>query len=356
MPRSEQKERRFRQTPRRRFGEGDGSARMPRRRARATAAIAACVLLAAVAAGCGAGDGPTVAHVGKGAIGQSAVAHWAHALEHGASLQGLRDERRGTAAQRALGLLIAAQWVDGEAARQGVAPSSDAVSKAVNGRKEANGVSEFEAALHASGQTIGDVELDARSELAAAALAGKLVQRASQITEAEVTSYYEQHHKLFTEGEERQTELIENLPSPAAATALVRRIGTGNAFKKRALKEAVVRTVSGAPAPGDITNLSDAIFAARQGVVSPPTKLNRTWTVFIVRKIVPAKLKPLARVRRDAERRLIAQRHRQLFASFEREYKARWKARTICQRGYVVPKCAQYTGPQPAEESPFPSE
>jgi foldase protein PrsA len=315
------------------------------------------VLLTTCAAACGSGgDGPAVAHVGKTAIGRDTVAHWAHALEHGASLAGLQEERLGTSTQRALGLLIDAQWINGEASRLGMAPSSDAVSKAVTGRKEANGVSEFEAALHASGQTIGDVELEARTELSAAAIGRKLAKQAAQTTAAEVASYYEQHRKLFTEPEERQTELIENLPSPAAATALVQRIGTGDAFKKRAFKEAVTRAASGAPSPGDIPNLSDAIFAAPQGVVSRPTKLNRTWTVFIVRKIVSPRLKSLASVRRQATTRLIAQRHRQLFASFEREYRARWRARTSCKAGYVVPRCAQYSGPQPTEESPFPSE
>jgi foldase protein PrsA len=324
---------------------------------RAIVVTGLCALLAVGPAACGSsGDGPTVAHVGRLTIGRDAVAHWAHVLGQGASIEGLQDERHGTPTQRALGLLIDAQWINGEASRQGVAPSSDSVSKAVTGRKEANGASEFEAALHASGQTVGDVELEVRTELAAAAIGHKLAKQAEQTTEAEVMSYYEQHPRAFTEPEERQTELIENLPSPAAATALVRRIGTGHAFKKRAIKEAVVRAASGAASPGDIPNLSDAIFAAAQGVVSRPTKLNRTWTVFIVRKIVPAKLKPLASVRRQATSQLIAQRHQQLFASFERGYRARWRARTSCKAGYVVPRCVQYGGPQLAEESPFPSE
>jgi hypothetical protein len=316
-----------------------------------------CVLLSSGTAACGSGgDGPAVAHVGKTAIARDDVIHWAHALERGASFAGLQDEGLGTSTQRALGVLIEAQWINGEASRQGVTPSGDAVSKAVAGRKEANGVSEFDAALHASGQTVGDVELEARTELAAAAIGHKLAAQAAQTTAAEVASYYEHHRKLFTEPEERQTELIENLPSPAAASALVRRIGTGDAFKKRAFKEAVVRAASGAPSPGDIPNLSDAIFAAPQGVVSRPTKLNRTWTVFIVRKIVPPRLKPLASVRRQATSRLILQRHQQLFTSFEREYRARWRARTSCTAGYVVPRCAQYSGPQRPEENPFPSE
>jgi foldase protein PrsA len=39
------------------------------------------------------------------------------------------------------------------------------------------------------------------------------------------------------------------------------------------------------------------------------------------------------------------QREQALFDSFSRSFAARWKARTICQAGYVVSNCRQYRGP-----------
>jgi hypothetical protein len=307
-------------------------------------------------ASCGSDSGgPAVAHVGDTTIGRSDVEHWARVVQQGGA-QGLHLEGHGTPIQRALSLLISAQWIKAEAERQGVAPSSKRVDEALTERKEANGASEFEAALHAAGQSLDDVKLEVETELAAAAIGRKLARQAGRFSEAEVMSFYAHNPRLFTTPEERYAELIEHLPSPAAAVALVRRIGTGSQFKKRALKEAVVRAANGAPSPGDIPNLSDAIFAARQGVVSSPTRLNREWTVFIVRKITPAKLEPLARVRRQVVRHLVDSRRRQVATRFESGYKARWRARTNCGHGYVVQKCAQYTGAQTAEESPFPSE
>ncbi len=336
--------------------------RVRRRRAFAVNATArATVTILALSAvgltACGAGSvGPAVVHVGTTSIGKTDVEHWARVVQRGGGFQQLRAGQQGTPRQRALGMLISADWINAEAARQGVAPSGEEVSSAMTERREANGASEFQAALHAAGQTVDDVKLEAKTELAASAIGGKLAKQATQITEPQIISFYARNHRLFIKPEERYAELIEHLPSPSAALALVRRIGTGSGFKKRALKEAVSRAPNGGPSPGDIKNVSDAIFAARQGVVSAPTRLNRDWTVFIVRKITPARLKPLATVRREVVRRLIALRHRQITTSFEKEYKARWTARTNCSPGYVVQKCAQYTGPQAPEESPFPSE
>ncbi len=345
-------------------GRDSGRVTNVSRRRSARAASIPAVLASFVALGlaslwlgaCGGDSSPAVAHVGGATISRATVEHWARVLARGGAGEGLRPPSHGSPAQRALGLLISAAWIDGEAAHQGVEPSKDEIGKGLSERKEANGASEFEAALQATGQTVEDVEVEVRAELAAAALARKLADQAARVSETQIVDFYHRNHLLYTTPETRHTELIEHLPSPAAARALVRRIGTGAAFTERALKEAVVRTITGAPSPGDIPEISNAIFASRTGVVSKPLPLNGRWSVFIVRKIVPAKLKPLAVVRRELIRRLVAQRHREIVASFERELRKRWRAKTSCRRGYVVQKCAQYTGPEVAEESVLPSE
>ncbi len=355
LPRS-QREKRQGRSSRRVTNASRGPSTEPASRVVALVTFVALAPAVLALSACGGDSSPVVARVGDAEISKAAVEHWARALERGAAGEGLRPPQQGSPKQRALGLLISADWIDGEAAREGVAPSGDELDKGLGERKEANGASEFQAALKATGQTVDDVELEVRAELAAAALARKLADQAARVSEAQIVDFYRRNHLLYTTPETRHTDLIEHLPSPAAARALVRKIGTGAAFTKRALKEAVVRTITGAPSPGDIPNISDAIFASRTGVVSKPMPLNGHWTVFVVRKIVPAKLKPLDVVRRELIRRLVAQRHREIVARFERELKTRWTAKTSCRPGYVVQKCAQYAGSQAAEESPLPSE
>lgn len=321
---------------------------------RATGVVAA--LLVVGLAACGADtQGPVVVRVGVAAIGKTTVDHWTRVIQRGGTFEELRGEQHGMPRQRALALLISSDWLMGEAERQGLRASDHAVEQALVERRDANGGSEFEEGLRATGQSVADVKREIGAELAAKAISRGLARRAAEITQPEIVDFYRRNRHLFLVPEERDAELIENLPSPSAATALVNRIGTGPRFSKMALHEALQRNAGGASSTPDIEGVTGAIFTAPRGVVSRPMRLNHAWTVFVVRKIVPATLKPLAKVRSEVVQRLTARRRRQLAAEFNKQYKARWTARTSCRLGYVVQKCAQYAGPLVAEEDLFSS-
>jgi hypothetical protein len=153
----------------------------------------------------------------------------------------------------------------------------------------------------------------------------------------------------------RDVDLIEVLPSRAAAAALVRRIGGGPRFARRAFHEEIARAFGAGSTSHEKLAVIRAIFAARPGTVSRPMRLDGHWTVFVVRKIRPARLKPLAEVRGEILKRLIARRRDRITAQFNRQFKARWSARTSCRTGYVVQGCAQYSGPIAPEENQFAS-
>lgn len=320
--------------------------------ARATVVVA--VLLVAGLAACGADtQGPVVVRVSAARIGKTTVDHWARVIQRGGTLEGLRGEQHGTARQRSLALLISSEWLRGEAERQGLAVSDHAVDLGLAERREANGGSEFEESLHATGKTVADVKLEIGAELAGKAIARRLARRATEITQREIADFYSRNRHLFVVPGEREVELIENLSSPSAATALVNRIGTGRRFSKMALREALKRNTGAASSTPDIEVVTDAIFAAPRGVVSQPMRLNHAWTVFVVRKVTPATLKPLANVRGEIIQRLTTRRRQEITAKFEQEYRVRWTARTSCRPGYVVQGCAQYTGPMVTEEDQF---
>ncbi|HEV7527923.1 MAG TPA: peptidylprolyl isomerase [Solirubrobacteraceae bacterium] len=321
----------------------------------ATAAIAALLVVGIVACG-SSSEGPPVVRVGTDAIGKSVVGHWAHVIQRGGAAQGLRGAQHGAPRQRALSLLISMAWISGEAAREHIVVPARVVNRELAERQEANGKAEFQGELRASGETVADVKREIRAELEATAIRERLTSQGSHVTRAEIVSFYRLHGDLFVVPEERDAELIEDLPSSSAATALVGRIGTGSRFAKRALKEALVRSRGGTSNPQDIQSVTNAIFAARPGVVSKPMRLNHAWTVFLVRKVKPAKPKPLTEVRGEVVQRLTAIRLREITMRFEKEYENRWAARTSCSAGYVVRKCAQYAGKPVAGESPFSGE
>lgn len=291
--------------------------------------------------------------VGRDAIRQATVEHWARVIKRGGTLSGLRRSDQGTARERAVELLISFKWLVDEAERLRLPVSSRSAEAALIERRATNGGAEFEEGLHATGQTIADVKLEIHAELALAAISRSLVKRAARVGEGEIGDFYERNRGMFVVPEARYVDLIETLPSRAAAVALIKRLGSGPRFAKKAFHETIPRGFAVGLRSLEKAAIVHAIFAARQGVVGAPMRLNRRWTVFVVRGTRPARLRPLAQVRREIVRRLVARRRTRITARFDREYKARWTAQTSCRAGYVVRGCTQYPGPTVTEENVF---
>jgi foldase protein PrsA len=303
---------------------------------------------------CGSGaHGPAVVRVGDQAISRASVDHWTGIIERGGTAGSSLAPEKGTARRRALEFLISCQWLIGEAAMQGAPVSDHAVERALVERREANGRAEFEHQLHETGRSVDDASLEARAELAAAAIRQRLSRRADAVGDAQVASFHAHNLRLFRRREVRKVELIENLRSRSAAEALVRRIGSGEAFSKRAYHEELAENTDLSPGTQTKTALVKAIFAARANVVSKPMPLNHAWTVFVVRNIVTATARPLADVRGEVVEKLTALRRQRITAAFAKEYEARWRARTHCRSGYVVQRCAEYSGQMTANADPF---
>jgi hypothetical protein len=200
------------------------------------------------------------------------------------------------------------------------------------------------------------VKLELRAEVALEAVRAALAKRAARVTEGEVVGYYQGNRGLFDIPAERVVDLIELLPSAAAANALVRRLGTGRRFTQASHYHEVVLRVEGIGGESGKAKLVKAIFATEPGVASQPIKLfaawPNSWVVFVVRKKIPPRPQPLAKVRAEIVHRLTLDRERAISASFDQEYRKRI-ARTNCSPGYHAPGCRQYAGALASYEDPF---
>jgi hypothetical protein len=326
------------------------------RNRRRHAAIACSVALACVSillglSSCGGvANDDTVVRVGGLAFSKTTVDHWTSVIEHGGAFSGFRGApRHGTPRQRAITLLISSNWLIDEAAREGVAIPEPVVDEALAERERS---AEFRKHLRATGQRVADVKLELRAELAGEAIREKLAGNAAEFSRRDLVAFYHDNGPMFSSLEVRLTDLVENLPSASAAEALVRRIGRGRRFAKLAYHEQVSRTAGFMRTP-EKEKVVDAIFAARTDVVSRPMMLNGHWAVFVVRKAVPPKVEPLARVHTEVASRLDVARQREIAARFDREYTERLRAMTSCRAGYVAPGCPQFTSPLGAYEDPF---
>jgi hypothetical protein len=284
-------------------------------------------------------------------MSKATVDHWIGVIRREGAFIGLRGEPHGTLKQRALALLITSDWLIGEAARQGVLVSVRMVDEGLANRQRE--ITEFKKYLHETGQTLAGVKLEITAELAAEALRQKLAARAGRLTPREVVSFYHNNPRLFTT-EERITELIEGMPSAAAATALVHRMGSGQRFAELAIHEGVTFDPAVMRTP-EKAQLVNAIFTSRPGVVSRPLLVNRSWAVFVVRQVIPGRIKPLADARAAVLLRLRLRESRELalVREFDSYYTARWEARTSCRPEYIGPGCPQFAGRLGVYEDPF---
>ena len=314
-------------------------------------AVAAMLFCLGILSSCGGLSGDAVVvRIGDTSIRKAAVDHWIAVIKHKGAFSGFRGEPEGSPRRRALALLISSNWLIGEAARQGVGVSEATIGETLRERERED--PGFRKLLRTTGRTLADAKLEMKSELAGEAIREKLAAQASQISRQEVLDYFHANRRQFDTLAERVVDLVENLPSPTAATALVRRIGTGSRFVKLAYHEHVARTPGVLRTP-EKARLVSAIFAARPGVLSRPMPLNGSWTVFVVRSSIPPAPQPFAKVQTEVLRTLDVLRQREVASKFDREYIARWRSKTRCSSGYVGPGCPQAHGLLGSYEDPF---
>jgi hypothetical protein len=315
----------------------------------------AVLVLAALLTACGQGNKRSVvARVGGQPITRAMLDHWTSVVRRGGAFTGFRGEpRRGTPGQRALALLISSDWLIGEAARQGVPVPAEAVDAALAERVSGGQEAGFHEMLRRTGQTVAGVELELRAELALEAIREELTRRAEEVTDSEVTAFYRGNRELFRVPETRLVDIVEGLPSAAAATKLLERIGTGRRFASIAYHKKMALTPGVLAGPENKKRVDHAVFASRPGVVSEPMSLNSGWTVFVVRKVIAARPEPLRKVHGEVLAALTRQREREITSAFQREYARRWIAGTTCRPEYTVPGCAHHADPLGRYENPF---
>ena len=344
--------------------------------ASALAIAAACGVLA-----CGGGQHEAVViKVGGQGVTNAAIAHWMgvmspqHVLpippHYTACVNHERSIKRQASAadlkqtclhqydatrRQVLSFLISSRWLTGEAARQGVAVSKREVQQHLAERQSAYSSSaEFKETLKAIAHTVADLELEIETELASAKIRGKLAQRETPVSAAEVASYYREHVHDYEIPERRFFNIAEALSSERAARKLIAEVnanprGAQAILSGRSLQESYPREPF-SNYIGEKRTIYEAIFKARRDVITQPIHLINAYFLIYVTRIAPAHLLALTQVRASIEKKLTEAHRKETLAGFIASWRKRWIAQTDCSEGYVVQKCRQYTGAKTAEE------
>lgn len=233
--------------------------------------------------------------------------------------------------QQALGTLISARWLVGEAAARGLSASRTEVAKKI------------EAIAQQTPGRLADAELQARAEVARAKLRELVLAAVPKVTQAEVAAYYARHKQLYFVAGRREARFT-NRKTRAEIEKVKREVEAGKSLTSpQQVKVGELFTGASVP-PGLGDPYEEAIDSAKPHTVAGPFKIHHDEWLYEVVKVVPAHQQKLAQVASAIGRKLTVERTQAALAAFDKTLTAQWTARTDCERSYVAPGCRQYRG------------
>jgi foldase protein PrsA len=256
--------------------------------------------------------------------------------------------------QQTMSTLIQTAWVEGEAKKQGVTVNDSAVQQQLAQTKKQSfpTPAAYNKFLKTSGMTAADVVDRIRVQLLAQRITQKVQSGGAQPTEAQVVSYYNKNRAQFQLPERRDLEIILTKTQAQANTAKAAVQG-GTSWKAAAKKYS---TDAASKANGGLLRgvakgqedkaLDQAAFSAKKGVIVGPVKGQFGWYVVRVVSITPPKTTTLAQAKAQIRPLLAQQGGQQKMAAFITDFQKRWKAKTNCRAGYVVPLCKNAPTPK----------
>jgi hypothetical protein len=303
-------------------------------------ALAASALLALGGCG-GAEDGTMVARVGASIITQRALHERMSSI---APEHLVPDPPRYTACishEQSVLLETSGSELEEECQRQYTSLQQRALSSLIGWRWLVGEAEEEHLGLHGS--------LASAAEQAEAALRERLAKQLAPVTQAEVVASYRRNIRRYEHPERRYIDIVERLPSAAAARSALAELASGRNVGEMSIHEVFDRRSLADPQPWKRAILAD-IFSARPGVLVGPRRLNGFYCVFKVTGVTPRRLEPLAAAQTAIKRQLAEEHERVALARFIAAWRKKWLVRTSCRAGYVVQRCRQYQGPRTPED------
>jgi foldase protein PrsA len=258
--------------------------------------------------------------------------------------------------QEVLSFLLSAQWVIEEAKVLGVKVTDAEVKKQFASiiKTQFSKPGEFRRFLSSSGETVSDLLLRVKLNMLSTRIQQKVAKKKGAVTDAQIEKYYNENKARYGTPEKRSVEIILT-KSEAAALKAKQEVQSGKSFASVAKAVSVDPT---SKANGGLLNevvkgqeeqgLDKAIFSASKGVLTGPVKTPFGYYILQVQGIAPGTQQSLSQVRASIKAQLQATTQQEALTKFVKGFKAKWKAKTDCGSGYVVPDCKQYKAPKGA--------
>jgi foldase protein PrsA len=246
--------------------------------------------------------------------------------------------------QQTMALLIQAIWFDKEAEDLGVSVTDRDVERvlAETKRQSFPRRGDYERFLRQSGMTEEDVLFRLRVNELGTRISEKIQRSAGNVTEAQITDYYNRNREQFAVPERRDLEIILTR-TEAQAEEAKRAIEGGTAwaaaarrYSTDALSKGNGGRLAGVARGQQDRALDTAAFNARRGVIVGPVRGQFGWYIVRVTGVTPARQSSLADSREQIRELLRQQNSSRELTEFGREFQDRWARVTNCRREYVI--------------------
>jgi foldase protein PrsA len=287
---------------------------------------AASLVLAALVAGAAparAAESPPVVTVAAPAttmtISAADVHHWlriARATSGGAAFPRRELE------QQVLTLLVKVDWIDGEAAEQGIAVTDAEVRQTFDQERRQSfpRYADYLRFLRQSRQTEADILLRVRNQLLSDRLRDRVIApAAATVTDAQVDAAVQKAGPEIIP-ETRDIRFISARSRAEARRAFAHHRGRLWRYASHAQLG---------------PRLGRAVFRASPGRVIGPVREGRDRIYLKVLRIHPRHVKPLARQRAEIRAVLVSDAQQKALDAFVKAFEAKWRARTTCAPAYT---------------------
>jgi foldase protein PrsA len=256
--------------------------------------------------------------------------------------------------QQVLGFLISSQWVIGEGSSLGVKVSDKEVKKQFETIKAQQfpKAAEFEKFLSTSGQSVSDLLLRVKLNLLSTKIQQKIIKEKSKVTQAQISKYYNENKSRYNVPEKRSVLIIQT-KTEAAAKAAKKEIQSGKSFASVAKSRSIdILSKTKGGLLSEVVKgqqeaaLDKAIFSAAPNKLNGPIKTPLGSYIFEVKSTTPGSAQTLAQASPSIKATLSATQERAVLATFVKEFKAKWKAKTECRAAFTVSDCKGYKAPK----------
>ena len=246
-----------------------------------------------------------------------------------------------------LGLLISFEWIEREAADQGVKVTDAEVDKSFEEQKKQTFPkdADYQKFLKDSGQTEEDVRMRVRLDLLSNKIRDKVIKGKDQVSEQQITDYYNKNKERFAQPERRDLSIVLT-KTEAKANEAKQALEDGESFKSVAKEYSIddASKAQGGKLPAVAQGqqekaFDDAIFAADKGKLEGPVKTQFGFYVFQVDKVTEASQQTRDEAKETIKQLLASQNQQKALDAYVKEFRKRWKEKTDCREGFVTQDC-----------------